>query len=248
MARDDIDMQHKTAAVTVDDVTKEFIMHLRDGARIPVVQGLSFEVFHGECVALTGPSGAGKSSVLRMIYANYRCEHGSIRIRHDDCVTDIARASPRVVRDLRRTTIGYVSQFLRTIPRVSTLAIVSSAGRTAGNSAAESDGRAAELLRRLDIPERLWPLPPCTFSGGEQQRVNIARGLIGRHSILLLDEPTASLDAKNRDAVVALIVEAKDRGAAILGIFHDEGVREKVADRCVDISRFTVRDQKGPST
>ena len=244
MARDS-DMPRQGAAVTVKDVTKEFVMHLRDGARIRVVQGLSFELFPGECVALTGPSGAGKSSILRMIYGNYRCEHGSILISHDDCVTDMTRAEPRVIRNLRRTTIGYVSQFLRTIPRVSTLAIVSSAGRDAGGSIADSDARAADLLRRLDIPEHLWPLPPGTFSGGEQQRVNIASGLIGRHSILLLDEPTASLDAKNRDAVVALIIEAKQRGAAVLGIFHDEAVRDKVADRCVDISRFAAGNQRG---
>jgi alpha-D-ribose 1-methylphosphonate 5-triphosphate synthase subunit PhnL len=238
--RDDAEMSDKTPVVAVRDVRKSFIMHLRGGAILPVLAGLSFDLFGGECVALTGPSGAGKSSVLRMIYGNYRCEHGQILIRSDGARIDIARAEPRVIHHLRRGTIGYVSQFLRTIPRVSTFAIVSAAGREAGCLAEESDARAAELLRRLKIPERLWALSPGTFSGGEQQRVNIARGLIGGHAILLLDEPTASLDAVNREIVVALICEAKSRGAAILGIFHDRDERNRVADRVLDVSKFAA--------
>jgi alpha-D-ribose 1-methylphosphonate 5-triphosphate synthase subunit PhnL len=240
MPRDDAEMSKKTPLVAVRDVGKSFIMHLRGGAILPVLAGLSFDLFDGECVALTGPSGAGKSSVLRMIYGNYRCEHGQILIRSDGASIDITRAEPRVIHHLRRRTIGYVSQFLRTIPRVSTFSIVCAAGREAGCTAEESDTRAAELLRRLKIPERLWTLSPGTFSGGEQQRVNIARGLIGRHAILLLDEPTASLDAANREIVVALICEAKSRGAAILGIFHERNERNRVADRVLDISKFAA--------
>ena len=238
--RDDAQMSDETPLVAVRDVGKSFIMHLRGGAILPVLAGLSFDLFDGECVALTGPSGAGKSSVLRMIYGNYRCEHGQILIRCDGASIDIARAEPRVIHHLRRRTIGYVSQFLRTIPRVSTFSIVSAAGREAGCTPEESDTRAAELLRRLKIPERLWTLSPGTFSGGEQQRVNIARGLIGGHAILLLDEPTASLDAANREIVVALICEAKSRGAAILGILHDRDERNRVADRVLDISKFAA--------
>jgi alpha-D-ribose 1-methylphosphonate 5-triphosphate synthase subunit PhnL len=229
-----------TAAVAVHNVGKSFIMHLRGGTILSVVAGLSFELFDGECVALSGPSGAGKSSVLRMIYGNYRCERGQILIRTGDSLVDIARADPRVISDLRRRTIAYVSQFLRTIPRVATFSIVSAAGREAGCSSEESDARAAELLRRLKIPERLWTLPPGTFSGGEQQRVNIARGLIGGHAILLLDEPTASLDAANRETVIAMICEAKSRGVAILGIFHDQDERNRVSDRVLDISKFAA--------
>jgi alpha-D-ribose 1-methylphosphonate 5-triphosphate synthase subunit PhnL len=248
MPRDDGEVSDKTPLVAVRDVGKSFIMHLRGGAILPVLAGLSFDLFDGECVALTGPSGAGKSSVLRMIYGNYRCEHGQILIRSDGASIDIARAEPRVIHHLRRRTIGYVSQFLRTIPRVSTFSIVSSAGREAGCTAEEGDTRAAELLRRLKIPERLWTLSPGTFSGGEQQRVNIARGLIGGHAILLLDEPTASLDAANREIVVALIGEAKSRGAAILGIFHDRNVRTRVADRVLDISKFTATGHASESS
>jgi alpha-D-ribose 1-methylphosphonate 5-triphosphate synthase subunit PhnL len=240
MARDDDEISNKTPVLVARDVSKSFVMHLRGGTILPVVARLSFELFDGECVALAGPSGVGKSSVLRMVYGNYRCESGQILIQSENSSIDIARADPRVIHDLRRRTIGYVSQFLRTIPRVATFAIVSAAGREAGCSAEESDARAAALLRRLKIPERLWALPPGTFSGGEQQRVNIARGLIGGHAILLLDEPTASLDAANRETVIAMICEAKSRSTAILATFHDQDERNRVADRVLDIAKFAA--------
>ncbi len=113
--------------------------------------------------------------------------------------------------EIRRETLGYVSQFLRVIPRVPALDIVAEPALAAGYGLEEARQRAAGLLSRLNLPERLWNLPPATFSGGEQQRVNIARGFAGRHSILILDEPTASLDAANREAFVALMVERKAR-------------------------------------
>ena len=140
---------------------------------------------------------------------------------------------------LRRTTIAYVSQFLRVIPRVSTLDVVSAPLLADGVEPNEACDRAAGLLRHLNLPERLWSVPPATFSGGEQARVNIARGFAPQRLILLLDEPTASLDAANRAAVVNLIEEKKRSGTAILGIFHDEEVRDAVADRIVDVSAFS---------
>ncbi|MFM9942678.1 MAG: phosphonate C-P lyase system protein PhnL [Hyphomicrobiaceae bacterium] len=224
----------------VRDVSKTFTMHLRGGTSIPVLATVSLSLRPAECLALIGPSGIGKSSLLRMIFCNYRCDSGSIRVRDGETWIDLDRADPRVIRQVRRRTIGYVSQFLRVIPRVSTLAVVAAAGREAGLSEAESQRRASGLLERLNIPSRLWSLPPATFSGGEQQRVNIARGLIGGHAVLLLDEPTASLDAANRDVVVDLIRDAKARGAAILGIFHDVDARGRVADRELDLSRFAA--------
>jgi alpha-D-ribose 1-methylphosphonate 5-triphosphate synthase subunit PhnL len=138
--------------------------------------------------------------------------------------------------------MGYVSQFLRVIPRVSSLDIVAAAARDAGLEAEAAQRRARGLLERLNLPEALWPLPPATFSGGEQQRVNIARGLAGEHSLLILDEPTASLDARNREAVVELIAERRARGAGFLAIFHDEDVRARVADRVIDVSAFAPRE------
>jgi len=225
-------------AIRVEGVGKSFTMHLQGGKRLPVMSGARLEVFPGECVVLGGPSGAGKSSLLKMIYGNYRCDEGAILIRDGDEVVDIAEAEPRRVLRLRQTTIAYVSQFLRVIPRVPALEVVAAAARDFGVAAAEAETRAKTLLAALNIPERLWSLPPATFSGGEQQRVNIARGFIADHPILLLDEPTASLDAANRAAVVRLIEAKKARGVALLGILHDEDVRDEIATRIVDITRF----------
>lgn len=230
----------ETPLLEVERLSKTFTMHLRGGARIPVMANVSFDLRRGECLALVGPSGVGKSSLLRMIFGNYRCDSGVIRIRDDDRIIDITRASPRDVYAVRRRTMGYVSQFLRVIPRVPTLSIVAAAGRDAGMDADRCDATARRVLTRLNIPERLWDLPPATFSGGEQQRVNIARGLIGGHALLLLDEPTASLDPVNRDVVIDLVNEAKARGVAVLGIFHDQGARDRIADRHLDLARFAV--------
>ena len=223
------------AAIALSGVTKTFTMHLQGGAQLPAVAGVGFTVDFGECVVLHGPSGAGKSSILKIIYGNYRCDIGRVSVRQDDVETDVAIAAPRRILALRKYTIGYVSQFLRVMPRVATLAIVAGAAREQGAPAAEAEARAAAMLRRLNVPERLWRLPPATFSGGEQQRVNIARGLVARHPILLLDEPTASLDAANRATVVELIAEKKAAGVAILGIFHDDDVRARVADRIITL-------------
>jgi alpha-D-ribose 1-methylphosphonate 5-triphosphate synthase subunit PhnL len=230
-----------TALLSVADVAKSFTMHLRDGIVLPVVSGVGFTVNAGECVVLGGPSGAGKSSLLKMVYGNYGVDAGSIALLHHRQAVDLATASPRTVLDLRRDTIGYVSQFLRTVPRVTTVDVVAEPLVSRGVSRDEATARARDLLARLNLPERLWSLPPATFSGGEQQRVNIARGFITPHPVLLLDEPTASLDATNRGVVVEMIAEKKQAGVALLGIFHDEEVRAQVADRIVDVTLFAVR-------
>jgi alpha-D-ribose 1-methylphosphonate 5-triphosphate synthase subunit PhnL len=229
-----------TAMLRLERVSKSFVMHLQDGKVLPVVSGVDLEVAAGECVVLGGPSGAGKSSILKMIYGNYRCDAGRILVRDRDGTVDVASAEPRRIVRLRRTTLGYVSQFLRAIPRVSALDLVVAAARDQGVAAGEAETRARGLLAQLNVPERLWSLPPATFSGGEQQRVNIARGFVGDHAVLLLDEPTASLDARNRAAVVDLIETKKRRGVALIGIFHDEDVRDRVADRIVDVTAFAV--------
>jgi len=145
------------------------------------------------------------------------------------------------VLEVRRATLGYVSQFLRVVPRVSALDIVAEPLQARGVAIEDARARAAELLSKLNLPTALWSLPPATFSGGEQQRVNIARGFITDHKILLLDEPTASLDAKNRAVVVEMIAEKKAKGTALIGIFHDEEVRDAVADRILDVSAFSPR-------
>jgi alpha-D-ribose 1-methylphosphonate 5-triphosphate synthase subunit PhnL len=230
-----------TAPLVVRGVAKSFTMHLRDGLVLPVVAGVEFEVNAGECVVLGGPSGAGKSSLLKMVYGNYSVDAGEILIAHKGGQVDLASADPRAIVEVRRDTIGYVSQFLRTVPRVSALDIVAEPLVIRGMSREAAQERAQALLARLNLPERLWTLPPATFSGGEQQRVNIARGFITDHPVLLLDEPTASLDATNRGVVVAMIAEKKAAGVAMLGIFHDDDVRTEVADRIVDVTRFAAQ-------
>lgn len=218
-------------AIRVEGLEKTFTLHLQGGARLPVLHNASLSVYAGECVALTGPSGAGKSTLMRTLYGNYRPQAGRIVLHVDGRGIDILAAGPRAVAALRRGTIGYVSQFLRVIPRVPAREVVADPLRANGVAEGEALRRADALLARLNIPERLRGIPPATFSGGEQQRVNIARGLAWPYPILLLDEPTASLDQANRDIVVAMISEAKQRGAAIVGIFHDPAVRAAVADR-----------------
>ena len=221
--------------IEVRNLAKSFRLHNQGGAELRVLRGRSFEVRAGECVALQGRSGAGKSTLLKCLYANYRASAGSIRI---DGV-EVTSAQPRELLRLRRETVSYVSQFLRVIPRVPALAVVAEPLLEEGahdEQAAERARQAAEqLLLRLRIPLRLWSVAPATFSGGEQQRINIARGLIRPRPVLLLDEPTASLDAENRSTVVAMINEARERGAAIVGIFHDREVREAVATRELDM-------------
>lgn len=230
-----------TAPLQVRDVAKTFTMHLRDGVVLPVVEAVSFSVHAGECVVLGGPSGAGKSSILKMAYGNYATDSGQILLSHRGGMVDLAAAEPRTVLALRRDSIGYVSQFLRTVPRVSALDVVAEPLVVRGSDKDSARDRAKAMLARLNLPERLWSLPPATFSGGEQQRVNIARGFITDHPVLLLDEPTASLDAANRAVVVEMIAQKKRAGTALLGIFHDEEVRARVADRIVDVGAFAPR-------
>jgi len=221
--------------IDVSGVEKAFTLHNQGGASFGVLDNASLLVQAGECVVLHGQSGAGKSTFLKALYANYSVDGGEIRLRDGEQMVEITSALPRRIIALRRQTLGYVSQFLRVIPRVPTLEVVMQPLLDLGVDTALCEAKAKDLLQRLNVPERLWSLAPGTFSGGEQQRVNIARGFIVDYPILLLDEPTASLDATNRRVVVELIREAKARGAAVVGIFHDEDVREAVADRLVDI-------------
>lgn len=222
------------AMIELRDVSKSFVLHNQGGAEIPVMRGADLTVVPGECVALTGASGAGKSTLMRLIYGNYLAASGQILVGG----VDVARAEPREILQLRREVLGYVSQFLRVVPRVATVDVVAEPLLTLGVDGEAATARAQELLGMLNIPQRLWALSPTTFSGGEQQRVNIARGFAHSYPAMLLDEPTASLDAVNREVVLRLIEEAKARGAAIVGIFHDEAARVRVCDREVDVSGF----------
>ena len=215
----------------IENLAKSFVLHQQGGVRIPVFDNLSAAIEAGEAVAVTGPSGRGKSSLLKLIYGTYRASSGAIRVFSGGEWRDVVTAAPREVLSLRRDAIGYVTQFLRVIPRVPAERIVAEPLIDRGVGEDEALARARHLLERLNIPERLWHLSPMTFSGGEQQRVNIARGFAAHFPVLLLDEPTASLDAENRRRVLELIGEAQAQGSAIIGVFHDAQERRMASTR-----------------
>lgn len=225
----------KDDMLRIDNLAKTFLLHNQGAKKLPVFQNISFQVKAGECLVLTGASGTGKSTLLRAIYANYLVQSGTINIRHENKWVDLASASPHKVLDIRKKTLGYVSQFLRVIPRISAIDLVCEPLLVQGKLIKPAKAQAKKLLNKLSIPESLWDLPPATFSGGEQQRVNIARTLIQDYPILLLDEPTASLDEKNRDAVIELINEVRNQGTAVVGIFHDKYVRESVGTKMFNV-------------
>lgn len=227
----------------LENVCKHFTLHHQNSAQLLVLNNVNLQVSAGECVVLDGPSGMGKSTLIKLVYANYRPTAGTIRLRQSDgSHLELGTASPRELVRMRRDSVSYVSQFLRVIPRVSALDVVAEplvedvADPRAALPLARAE--AERWLTRLRIPDRLWHLPPATFSGGEQQRINIARSLIKPRPLVLLDEPTASLDPVNTSTVVELIQEALARGAAMLGIFHDPAVAQAVATRRLSMSQF----------
>lgn len=222
--------------IQAEDIDKTFVLHLQGGKRLSVLRQVHLTVKAGECVALTGPSGIGKSTFLRILYANYKPDAGKVFIFHRNRWINTVEAEPYHILEIRRSTVGYVSQFLRVIPRVPAVEIVMEPLQRLGLSSQECRAQAEDLLRRLNLPEPLWAISPTTFSGGEQQRINLARSLIYPYSILLLDEPTASLDEMNRAIVIQLIQEAKQKGTAVVGVFHDREVREALATRYFDVS------------
>ena len=225
-------MNHE-ALVMVEAINldKSFTLHTQGGVRISVLEGINLTVREGECVVIDAPSGRGKSTLLRTLYGNYLVGRGQVLIRRRDTMVDLASASPRALLAMRRDAICYVSQFLRVIPRVPTIDLVAEPLIQLGADHLDAKARASDLLEALALPERLWSLAPATFSGGEQQRVNIARAIIAEHPVLLLDEPTASLDAENRTRVLDLLIARRKRGAAMIGVFHDPEARRAIATR-----------------
>lgn len=212
-------------------ISKEFTLHNQGGISLPVLENVSLEVKAGECVALTGVSGSGKSTLMKALYGNYGINAGEIWVKHDRNWHDLAQLQPHQVIEVRQKTIGYVSQFLRVIPRVSALDVAAEPLLELGIDIDTAYSKIKELFSLLNLPERLWQLSPTTFSGGEKQRVNIAHALSVDYPIFLLDEPTSALDAKNRQVVIELLEEKKHQGCALIGIFHDEEVRDKLCTR-----------------
>lgn len=232
----------KQTLIEISNLEKHFILHNADGINIPVFKELSLSVKAGECVVLAGVSGVGKSTLMRSIYGNYMPTGGSVHVCHEGEMVDIMSAPHFQVLEVRRRTLGYVSQFLRVIPRISTLDLVIQPLVDNGVDVQEAKDRACEILDLLQLPKAHWDLPPATFSGGEQQRVNIARSFVMNYPVMLLDEPTASLDAPNRKRVIHLIEKALDRGAALIGIFHDEDVRNVVATSFFEVADYAVKE------
>jgi alpha-D-ribose 1-methylphosphonate 5-triphosphate synthase subunit PhnL len=223
--------------LTVSGLSKSFTLH-HQGKLIPSAYDASFTVCAGRLTALVGPSGAGKSSVLKCVYRTYLPQAGSI-VLHGDPDLDLATCDEHAALRARRRDISYVTQFLHCLPRQSTVDVVA-APLVALGERRESAREAARLrLRELDLPERLWDVPPATFSGGERQRVNLARGLVHRPRLLMLDEPTASLDQRSAELVVAAIHAAKRDGVAVLAIFHDPALVAALADTVVTLKRPT---------
>ena len=225
-----------TTMLEARGLRKTFTLHNQNGVVLNVLDHVDLDIAAGEIAVLKGPSGAGKSTLLRILYGNYKPVSGAVRLRHDGEMVDIVGARTSRVLDIRRRTLSFVSQFLRVIPRVSTLDIVKDPMLSRGINATEATERAAAMLARLNLPEQMWGLAPATFSGGEQQRVNIARSFVDPTPVLLLDEPTASLDPANRDIVVELIETTRKAGSAMVGIFHDDAVSNRLATRVMQLS------------
>lgn len=214
-----------------ENLQKGFTLHNQGGVRLSVLEGISLQVSAGECVALSGISGSGKSTFMRSLYGNYRIDRGSIWVKHEDKWLDLTQLKPHELLAVRKKTIGYVSQFLRVIPRVPALDVAAEPLLELGTAPEIAYAKVQELFARLNLPERLWQLSPTTFSGGEKQRVNIARALSVNYPILLLDEPTSALDAVNCQVVIELLAERQAQGSALIGIFHDQAVRNSICTR-----------------
>jgi len=226
---------HETRWLSAVEVTKTFTLHNQGNRQLNVLNNVSLTVNKGDCVALQGASGSGKSTFMRSLYANYRVNSGAIWINHNNgqnnTWVDLTQCEPHELIEIRARTIGYVSQFLRVIPRVPALQVAAEPLMELGIESDIAEEKVRSLFTRLNLPERLWSLSPTTFSGGEKQRVNIARAFAVDRPILLLDEPTAALDQKNREAVIELIEEKKAKGCGLVGIFHDHDVKSRVCNQ-----------------
>lgn len=223
--------------LSVRDLGKGFYLHDR-AKHVPAAEGVSFDVGSGRLAALVGPSGAGKSSLLKAIYRTYLPSSGMVLYRTAAGETvDLATAPETRITDLRRAEIGFVTQFLHCLPRLSTLDVVARPLIQQGVAREAAHAKAADMLSALSIPEQLWDATPATFSGGERQRVNIARSFAQGGRLMLLDEPTASLDPGARENVCAMIERAKAQGVAMVAIFHDMAVVERLADIRVEVQR-----------
>lgn len=219
------------ALLNVESINKTFTIHILSGKIIEGFDDVSFTVTSGSALGISGPSGSGKSSVLKCIYGTYLTTRGDIWYESPRFGRlNLARTPVTVINRIREKEIGYITQFLKVIPRVSALDIVSTPLVEAGESRESARSAAEELLDQLGIPERLFEAYPATFSGGEQQRVNIARAIIKAPRLLILDEPTASLDADTTAVVLDILLALRKKGTTMIGIFHQPEILARFSD------------------
>lgn len=227
----------------VSGLRKVFRLHIRNGKTITALDDVGFSLEQGEVLGLTGQSGSGKSTLMKCVYRTYLPTAGRIVLRTGSMGSvDLASADEHTVLRVRRTAMTYCSQFLQVIPRVPAFDVVAEPLRRRGADPDEARRAVRDCLQRLDLPEELWDAYPSTFSGGEQQRVNIARAIIARPGFLLVDEPTSSLDLKTKDAVIDMLRELRAAGTSILLITHDAHTLSRLADRRLDLQHGRVRE------
>ena len=233
--------------LSVRQLSKHFILHILGGKVIAGCEEIGFDLKQGEFLGLTGPSGAGKSTVLKWIYRTYLPTSGQMLYTgKDGRQIDLACAPEREMIRLRRREIGYVSQFLKVMPRVPAVDVLAGELRQKGWEMERARQRAREFLKIMDINQALWDAYPSTFSGGEQQRINLARTLITEPRLLLLDEPTASLDIVTRQIVIRVLKDSKAAGATMIGVFHDLDVMGRLVDRVFGIEAGRSSTQCSP--
>jgi len=226
--------------ITVENLSKSFTLHILNEKKIEACRGVSFNVPQGGFLGLSGPSGAGKSTVLKCLYRTYLASGGAIHYNSATYgMVDLATLSDRAVIDIRDREMGYVSQFLKVIPRVSAVDVIMEPILARNGVTREvARKRTIRLLERLRIPSHLFDAYPATFSGGEQQRINIARAVSWKPRLLLLDEPTASLDKDSVWMVLEILKELRQEGTTMIGIFHDTALLESVTDSVYHIKNF----------
>lgn len=223
--------------LVVSDLAKSFTLHMLGRKMLHGCENVSFSLQPGEFMGIAGPSGAGKSTIIKCIYRTYIPSAGQMFYRtREGREIDLATASEREILRLRQSEISYVSQFLKVIPRVSAVNILTEELCQRGWMTERAKEQAYVLLKMMNITPELWDAFPSTFSGGEQQRLNLARALITEPRLLLLDEPTASLDNETKKIVVQALTALKQKGTTIIGIFHDLESMNRMVDKV-----FTMR-------
>jgi alpha-D-ribose 1-methylphosphonate 5-triphosphate synthase subunit PhnL len=225
----------------VEGLTKTFRMYHLD-SMLHAFEGISFDLYEGEFLLLRGHNGAGKSTLLRTIWRSYLPVAGHLWYRSSHGEIDLANAADIDIALLRRKEIGFVTQFLNARPRVAAQDIVAEPFRLAGVGQAEALDQARHWLEQFGVRPELFRAYPSTFSGGEQQKVNLARALILPQKLLLLDEPTASLDVSARAALVSRLADLKAQGVAIIGVFHHPGDVAELIDRDINLPTRIVAD------